>query len=231
MTGSSFVVGVFASRTGARNVVAVLRLRIEDRELVGAELRRAVQLAVAVDGRVAAIGAAQVVHVALLGRPVAHGGDDVALDALRALRLRVRQLALRDAVGPLGEVLQRHAAELPIAVCDHVARRPGRTEMRRIHASCERVELAEARRQRARRELAELVAADAGHVLDRREVLVAARRAASRPRPPSGSFIIEYQYAAGYTFAAVAASGAAVAARFTRLAGRRLRPSRSRSSP
>ena len=69
-------------------------LRIENRELVGRELGRAVELAVGVDRRIAAIGAAQVVHVGFVGRPIAHGRDDVALDAARPRRLRMRQLAL-----------------------------------------------------------------------------------------------------------------------------------------
>src|SRR5882724_11400484 len=37
--------------------------------------------------------------------------DDVALDALRPRRLAVRQLALGDTVGPVAEVLERHAAQ------------------------------------------------------------------------------------------------------------------------
>ena len=106
--------------------VAVLRLRIEDRELVRRELGRAVQLAVGVDGRIAPIRAAQVVHVRFVGRPVAHGRDDVALDAARPRRLGVRQLALRDALGPIGEILRRHAAELVHRGREHLLARLAR---------------------------------------------------------------------------------------------------------
>ena len=38
--------------------------------------------------------------------------DQVALDALRPLRLCMRQFAIGDAVGPIAEIFQRHAAEL-----------------------------------------------------------------------------------------------------------------------
>ena len=60
----------------------------------------------------AAVARDQIVQVLLLVHPVAQRDDDVALDALRPLRLRVRQLALGDAVGPVAEVLERRIAEV-----------------------------------------------------------------------------------------------------------------------
>ena len=170
-----------------------VRLRIEDRELVGRELGRAVELAVGVDRRIAAVGAAQVVHVGLVGRPIAHRRDDVALDAARPLRLRMRQLALRDALGPIGEILRRHAAELIHRGRRASGCRPDRTECAAPTRRDGSAWLANSVRQRARRELADLMAADARQILDRREVLIDAARQRARPRSPCGTFIIEYQ--------------------------------------
>ena len=57
--------------------------------------------------RVALVGRDLVVQVVLGPGPVPQREDDVALDALRPRRLRRRQLAGGDAVGPVGEELQR----------------------------------------------------------------------------------------------------------------------------
>ena len=90
----------------------LVRLRIEDRHVVGRIFRRAVERAVGVDRRIAPVRRDQVVQVLVRRRPVPGGDDDVALDALRPRRLVLRQLALGDAIGPVAEILVRHAAEL-----------------------------------------------------------------------------------------------------------------------
>ena len=48
----------------------------------------------------------------LLRAPLPRRDDDVAFDALRPLRLVRGQLALGHAIGPIAEILERHAAEL-----------------------------------------------------------------------------------------------------------------------
>src|SRR5262249_3392715 len=60
----------------------------------------------------AAIGRDEGMEICLLGAPLPLGHDYVALDALRARRLALGQLALGDAVGPIAEILERHAGEL-----------------------------------------------------------------------------------------------------------------------
>ena len=62
---------------------------------------RAVDLAVGVDSRPAPVGRDQVVQVELRIAPVPHRQHHVALDALRPRRLVFRQLAGRDAIGPV----------------------------------------------------------------------------------------------------------------------------------
>ena len=141
-----------------------VRLRVEDRHDVGRILGRAEQRAVGVDGRVAAVARDEVVQIVLLVEPVPGGDDDVALDALRPLRLRLRQLALGDAVRPLAVILERHAAELAGQEVDHLL-----AGLAGLHAPHPRLgggfERPEALRDRAGRELAELMAADAAVVL------------------------------------------------------------------
>src|SRR4029453_13680939 len=85
---------------------------------------------------------------------------DVALHALRPLRLALWQLALGDAVGPIAEILERHAAELSgNAVHHELAGLSGGDAARPRVRAC--LELAELRRDGGRRFLPELVAADA----------------------------------------------------------------------
>src|SRR3954465_5156926 len=98
-------------------------------------------------------------HVLVGGRPVPGGDDDVALDAGRPRWLRLRQLALGDAVGPLAEIFIRHAAELAgDAVRHHLPRLAGGdAALPRLFAG---VELAELPRDRPRRLLAELMTTD-----------------------------------------------------------------------
>ena len=64
-----------------------VRDRIEPRHVVGALLRRPVDPAVGIDGRLAFVGRHRVMQVMLRRRPVPRRDHDVALDALRALRL------------------------------------------------------------------------------------------------------------------------------------------------
>ena len=149
--------------------------RIEDRQHVGAVLRRSEERAVRVDGREAPIARDQIVQVLLLVHPVAQRDDDVALDALRARRLGERQLAFGDAIGPVAVVGERDVAEAG-QLAEHLL-----AGLARLHAPPPRVgaggERAERRRNRARGLLAELMAADAAGVLHRADPLRSASAA------------------------------------------------------
>ena len=94
--------------------------RIEDRHVVAGMLALPVQRPIGVDGRVAPVARDQVVQILLVVVPVAQRDHDVALDALRPRRLGKRQFALGDALGPVAEILERHAAELAGGDGDHV---------------------------------------------------------------------------------------------------------------
>jgi len=92
------------SRTGAWNLVTLFLHGVEDRNNVGGVFRRAetaghsrltVGLRLSVE--------ISFVQIMLVVGPIPCGDDDVALDALRPLRLVIGQFALGDAVGPLGE--------------------------------------------------------------------------------------------------------------------------------
>ena len=143
--------------------------RVEDRDVVGAVLRRAVQRTVAIHRREAAIAGDEVVQVLLVVHPVAQRDDDVALHALRPLRLGERQLALGDAIGPVAVVGERHLAQ-SVQLPEH-----HRAGLTRLHAPLPGVgaggERAERRRDGARGGLSELMAADAPGVLHRRNPL------------------------------------------------------------
>ena len=80
--------------------------RIQHRQVVGAQLERAVDRAVGVERGVAAIGRDLVVQVRLRIGPVPFGDDHVALDALGARR-RGRDGTGGDPIGPVGEHRQR----------------------------------------------------------------------------------------------------------------------------
>src|ERR1022692_2991303 len=96
----------------------------------------------------------------LLVAPVPGRDHVVALDALRTRRLGVRQLALGDSVGPVAEILERRAAELAAGDIHHQLARLARLDA--THPCLvRRLEIAERRRDRARRLLSELMAADA----------------------------------------------------------------------
>jgi len=88
-----------------------VRLRIEDGHVVGGVLRISEERPVGVHGREAAIGRDEIVQVALRLALRPPRDDDVALQAPRTMRLRVRELPLRHAIGPVGEVLERRAAQ------------------------------------------------------------------------------------------------------------------------
>src|SRR6516164_1195621 len=102
-------------------------------------------------------------QVALRVRPVAHRRNDVALEAGGAYGCGMRQLTRGDAVGPVRKVLERNAAEQTLGEAHHLAAglsgldatQPGRLRG---------VELAEACRERARRQIAQLMTTDATHV-------------------------------------------------------------------
>ena len=70
----------------------------------------------------AAIGSRQVVQVGLPVGPVAHGGDDVALDAAAVVPAPWRgQFAGSDAVGPIRKITNRDARERALRDVDHLA--------------------------------------------------------------------------------------------------------------
>ena len=82
----------------ARRVIADRRLdrglgvahRVEHRLRVARELGITVDRAVGVDGRLAPVGRRQIVQIVLRVEPVAHGDDEVALDADRPRRAAAR---------------------------------------------------------------------------------------------------------------------------------------------
>src|SRR6185437_9745568 len=108
-------------------------------------------------------------QVGVRARPILDSGHDIAFRTRRSLRRRSGQLASSDAICPVSEILQRNAAQLTQRNAHHVPAGLPRldTPGPRIER---RVELSEARLQRAGREIAELVATDAAHVLYPHEV-------------------------------------------------------------
>ena len=94
--------------------------RIEDRDEVGRVLGRPVERAVAIDRGIALVGGDLVVQVGLGARPVPHRDDDIALGALRTLRLDGWGLAVGDARGPVGQGLQAPLGAEPLDGLDHV---------------------------------------------------------------------------------------------------------------
>ena len=143
-------------------------LRIEDRHHVGRIFRRAVQRTTGVHSRLAPIRRDQVMQV-LVGRgPVPGGNHNVAFDPRWTRRLALRQFALGHAIGPVAEILVRHAAKLAgDTVGHHLAGLAGRDAA--DPGVCAAVELAELRRDGARRFLAKLMTSDAVgvvHALD-----------------------------------------------------------------
>src|SRR6267378_1370975 len=97
-------------------------------------------------------------------RPLPRRDHDIAFDALRTRRLAPGQFTLGDAVGPVTEIFEGGAAEIPGKIVGHLlaglprlnAPYPGR---------CAGIELAESFGDRAGRFLAELMTTDAADVL------------------------------------------------------------------
>src|SRR5580692_8475625 len=87
--------------------------RVEHRKIIGAQFRRAIEQAVAVDGGVPPIGARQIVQIGFAVRPVSYRSDDVAFDAARTRGRQRGYFACGDAVGPIGEVRYRDTGERP----------------------------------------------------------------------------------------------------------------------
>ncbi len=79
--------------------------RIQHREVIGTELRRPVNLAVAVDRGISPIRTREIVQIGFRIGPVAHGSDHVALDPLGPWWCYRGQLAGGDAIGPVGQIL------------------------------------------------------------------------------------------------------------------------------
>ena len=139
--------------------------RVEHRDVVGAVLGRAVELAVGVDGRIAPVRRREVVHVGRLAAPVPQGQHDIPLDALWPRRLRKRQLALGDPIGPVAEILERQLRVEAADRTDHIVLCLSRLNAPR---PCFRriIEMAERGGDRARAEGADPVAGDAAGGLD-----------------------------------------------------------------
>ena len=152
--------------------------RIEHRDEVGGVLDRAVDQAVGVERRLALVGRGDVVQVVLGIGEIPLRDDDVALAALRPRRLRGRQFAGRDAVGPVGVELERarrvdaadRGRHVVHGLAGQDAPRPG---ILRLHVG-------EHRRDRARRLVAERVTAVAAVGLDHVEPFGLALHVAER---------------------------------------------------
>ena len=138
----------------------LVRLRVEDRHVVARVLGRPVERTIRVDGGIAPVRGDQIMDKGLLTAPFPGGDDEIALHALRALRLVLGQLALGDAIDPVAVILARHAAELSgTAVHHELAGLPGGNAAHPCILT--RLELAKLRRDSAGRFLTELMAADA----------------------------------------------------------------------
>ena len=107
-------------------------------------------------------------HVVLVVAVVPGGHYDVALAARRTLRLDRRQFARGDAVGPIRQIFDRCPAQLSSKNVHHEL-----TSLSRLDAARPggfgRAKISERRRDRARRQSAELMTADAAIVLHQAE--------------------------------------------------------------
>ena len=141
----------------------VLR-RIEDGQVIGAQLESAVDGPVRVHGGVAPIRRHFVVQVRLRVGPVPQRDDHVALHSLRPRRRR-RQLAARHAIRPVAEQQQRALAAQLLEAAHHVAARLARLD---APLPCVRHvrKLADRRGDVARRLVAELMAGRAAARLE-----------------------------------------------------------------
>ena len=102
---------MFGVAVGMLDLPRLIGDRIEHGHHVGALLGRSVDQAVGVDARIALVGGDRIVQIRLGSGPLPHADHDVALDALRPLRLGGRQFAGGDAVGPVREQRQRFLAD------------------------------------------------------------------------------------------------------------------------
>src|SRR4029079_18919817 len=102
-----------------RDLVRLVLDGIDSADLAVARRRR-VHGAITVHGRIVLVRRDLVVHERVVGAPVPERDDDVALDALRARRLR-RHLAARDPVGPIRKQLRARLRAQHRALAGHVA--------------------------------------------------------------------------------------------------------------
>src|SRR5262249_51829611 len=103
-------------------------------------------------------------QVLLGAAPLPPRHDDVALEPLRPRRLAGRQLALGDAFRPIGVILERYAAKIPGQLVQHLL--AGLSRRNTAHPRLfVRLEFAQSWWERARRQLPQLVTADAADVL------------------------------------------------------------------
>ncbi len=93
--------------------------RVENREVIRAELQRPEERSRGVDRRIPAIGRDLVVEIRLRVGPVPLGNHDVALDPLRPGR-RGWDLARRNPVSPVGEHRQRPRAAHLVEAAAHL---------------------------------------------------------------------------------------------------------------
>ena len=150
--------------------------RIQNRHVVRAELRGAVDQAECVDRGLASIGHGQIVDVVLRREPVVHGDDEVALHAVRSRRRRHRQLAGADAIRPLRQAAQVSAVvgvEGPDGPDHRAAARP-RLEPPRPRIDRRALRHVQRRRDLARRLVAELMTVPAAVQLNHVEPLLLA---------------------------------------------------------
>src|SRR5712671_5745968 len=109
-------------------------------------------------------------QILLLVHPVAERDDDVAFHALRAWRLALRDLALLDPFRPIAEIFERGAAEITRADLDHRHSALTRLDAAEPHVGIRDLLFVEQLRNGARRELAQLMTADAPIALDAVEI-------------------------------------------------------------
>ena len=152
-------------------IINGIRFHIQDRNIVGGIFRRSIERAIGVDGWIAFVGRYAVMQILLLVAPVPCRDDDVALDARWALRLCLRQFAIGDALRPVAKIFVRRAAKLAGENAHH-----GLAALPRLRAAHPRIlvvlVISKPRRNRARRQLSKLVAADTAVVLHQEHPVV-----------------------------------------------------------
>src|ERR1700680_3943600 len=96
-----------------------VRFRVKDGNEIRAVLSRSVNLPVRVNPRIAPVGRDLIVEIGRGAAPVPQGDHDIPFDALWPLRLRERQLAGGDTIGPIGEEFERHVRIEPRDIACH----------------------------------------------------------------------------------------------------------------